>query len=136
MINRIFIFLYNFKKLLIMTTQEIANRLAELCRKGDFDNAQSELFSEDAVSIEPYSTPAFEKETKGLKAIKEKGEKWSSMVQEMHEMTVSEPVVAGNTFALTMHMNVTMKEHGPMDMNELCVYQVKDGKIVSEQFFM
>ena len=119
-----------------MTTQEIAKRLVELCRKGDFDSAQAELFSEDAVSIEPYSTPNFEKETKGLKAIKEKGEKFNSMVQEMHDLTISEPLIAGNSFACALKMNVTMKEGGPMDMSELCVYEVKDGKIVSEQFFV
>ena len=119
-----------------MTTQEIAKRLVELCRKGDFDAAQAELFSEDAVSIEPCSTPNFEKETKGLKAIKEKGEKFNSMVQEMHDLTISEPLIAGNSFACALKMNVTMKEGGPMDMSELCVYEVKDGKIVSEQFFV
>jgi len=42
--------------------------------------------------------------------------------------------VAGSSFACTMHMDVTMKGQGRMDMTELCVYQVKDGKIVSEQF--
>ena len=119
-----------------MTTQEIANRLVELCRKGDFETAQTDLFSEDAMSIEPYATPAFEKETKGMEAIKEKGEKWNSMVQEVHGITVSDPLVATNSFSCTMRMNVTMKEGGPMDMTELCVYEVKDGKIVSEQFFM
>lgn len=119
-----------------MTTQEIANRLVELCRKGDFEAAQTDLFSEDAMSIEPYATPAFEKETKGMKAIKEKGEKWNSMMQEMHGVTVSDPLVASDAFACTMRMDVTMKERGKMDMTELCVYQVKDGKIVSEQFFM
>ena len=119
-----------------MTTQQIADRLVELCRKGDFETAQKELFADDAMSIEPYATPAFEKETKGKQAIKEKGEKWSSMVQETHSITVSDPLVGGNSFACTMRMNVTMKERGPMDMTELCVYQVKDGKIISEQFFM
>jgi ketosteroid isomerase-like protein len=119
-----------------MTTKEIADRLVELCKKGDFETAQSELFSEEAVSIEPYASPAFEKETKGLKAIKEKGEKWNTMVAEMHGMEVSDPVVAGNSFACTIHMDVTMKEGGKMDMTELCVYEVKDGKIASEQFFM
>ncbi len=34
-----------------MTTKEIADRLVELCKKGDFETAQAELFSEDAVSI-------------------------------------------------------------------------------------
>lgn len=119
-----------------MTTQETANRLVELCQKGDFEAALTELFSDDAVSIEPQASPAFEKETKGIKAIREKGEKWNAMVQEVHGITVSDPLVANNSFSCTMRLNVTMKEGGPMDMTELCVYEVKDGKIVSEQFFM
>jgi ketosteroid isomerase-like protein len=119
-----------------MTAVEIANRLVEFCEKGDFEGAQKELFSDDAVSIEPYGTPEFEKETKGLDAIIEKGKKWSSMVEAYHEMKVSEPLVADSSFALTMTMGVTMKGKGRMDMTELCIYHVKDGKIVSEQFFM
>ena len=119
-----------------MTTTEIANRLAELCKKGDFETAQKELFSNDAVSIEAYATPAFEKETSGLDAIIEKGHKWNEMVQEFHGIQVSEPLVGEGSFAVTMSMSVTMKEKGQMDMTELCVYNVKDGKIVSEQFFM
>ena len=119
-----------------MTTQEIADRLVQLCRKGDFEAAQEELFAEDAVSIEPYSTPEFEKETKGLKAMKEKSVKWNAMVEKVSDLKFSEPLIAANAFACTMHMHVTMKEHGDMDMAELCVYTVKDGKIVSEQFFM
>ncbi|CAN5728491.1 hypothetical protein BH10BAC2_BH10BAC2_15690 [soil metagenome] len=119
-----------------MTTKEIANRLVELCRKGDFDTTQSELFSNDAVSIEPYSTPEFEKETKGLAAIKEKGEKWMNMVQQTHHIEVSEPIIATNSFACTMRMHVTMKRQGEMDMTELCVYEVKEGKIIKEAFFM
>lgn len=119
-----------------MTTKEIADRLTALCSKGDFETAQSELFSEDAVSIEPYATPDFDKETKGKDAIREKGKKWGSMVEKTHHIEVSDPLVGNNSFACTMRMHVTMKEHGEMDMTELCVYEVKDGKIISEQFFM
>jgi len=119
-----------------MTTKEITSRFIELCRKGDFTSVQKELFSEDAVSIEPHSTPAFDKETKGLQAIIEKGKKWQDMVKESHEIAVSDPVIAGNSFACTMRMHVTMKEAGEMDMTELCVYKIKDGKIISEEFFM
>lgn len=119
-----------------MTTAEIANRLVEHCKKGDFEGAQKELFADDAVSIEPYATPAFEKETHGLDAILEKGKKWSEMVQEMHGGEVSEPLLADNSFAMTMSMDVTMKDGKRMNMKELCIYHVKDGKIVSEQFFM
>jgi len=120
----------------VMTTAEIASRLVEFCSKGDFEAAQKELFADDVVSIEPDATPAFEKETKGLDAIIEKGHKWNSMVEEYHGITVSQPLVGENSFAVTMSMGVTMKEKGRMDMTELCVYNVKDGKVVSEQFFM
>ena len=119
-----------------MNTSEIAKRLVALCRKGDFTGAQNELFAENAVSIEPFPTPQFEKETRGLKAIREKGEKWDQMVEEMKNIDVSDPVVAENAFACSMRMQVVMKEHGAMDMSEICLYQVKDGKIVSEEFHM
>ncbi len=52
-----------------MTTAEIANRLVEFCKKGDFEGAPKESFADDAVSIEPYGTPVFEKETKGFEGI-------------------------------------------------------------------
>jgi limonene-1,2-epoxide hydrolase len=119
-----------------MSTEAIANRLIEICNTGDFEAAQKALFSKDAVSIEPHSTPAFQKETKGLDAILEKGKKWSEMVEKTHDIKISGPLVGTNSFALTMFMDVTMKGHGRSPMTELCVYNVKDGKIVSEQFFM
>jgi len=119
-----------------MTTTEIANRLVAFCRKADFETAQNELFADDAVSVEPYSTPEFEKVTKGKQAIKEKGEKWDDMVDVVHTIEVSDAIVATNSFACTMRMHVTMKEKGEMDMTELCVYTVKDGKITAEQFFV
>ncbi|MHA4807238.1 SnoaL-like domain-containing protein [Flavitalea flava] len=119
-----------------MTTPQIAARLVELCSKGDYETAQKELFADNAISIEPEASPLFEKETKGLPAILEKGHKFQNMVQEMHSQRVSEPLVQGNSIALTLNMDVTMKGQDRMKMGELCVYQVKEGKIVSEQFSM
>lgn len=118
-----------------MTTKEIANRLVSLCQKGDFHKALQELYSQDAVSLEQQATPAFEKETKGLEAIYEKGKKWNEMVEEMHGITVSDAIIAEHSFALTMRMELTMKAMGKIDMTEICVYKVKDGKIVQEEFF-
>ncbi|WP_143310103.1 SnoaL-like domain-containing protein [Chitinophaga vietnamensis] len=119
-----------------MTVQQIADRLVELCAKGDFETAQKELFAEDAISIEPYATPDFEKETKGLPAIIEKGHKFENMTEQVHECSASKPIVADNVFATVLTMDITMKGRGRMKMSELCVYNVKDGKIVAEQFFM
>jgi len=119
-----------------MTINEIADRLVILCRQGQYETAQKELFSKDAISVEPYATPEFEKETNGLDAILEKGHKFESMVQETHKVEVSEPLIAGSSFCCTLRMEVTMKERGHMDMTELCVYEVKDGKIIRETFYM
>jgi hypothetical protein len=119
-----------------MTTKEIAERLVNHCRKTDYEAAQRELYADSAVSLEPYDSPEFPKETKGLSAIIEKGKKFTSMVEQMHSHSVSDPLVAGSSFACTMHMDVTMKGKGRMNMTELCVYEVKDGRIVSEQFHL
>jgi len=120
-----------------METKEIAKKLADYCRKGDWAGAHNELYAENAKSIEPYSTPDFpETETTGLKAIKAKGEKFDNMVETVHSIAVSEPLIAGNTIAFVLTMDVTMKGKGRMGMPELCVYQVKDGKIISEEFFV
>lgn len=119
-----------------MTIKEIAKKLKKLCEKGEFEAAQKELFAKNAVSIEPMASEAFEKETHGLDAIHKKAKKWNDMVSESHALEVSEPMIAGNTFAVKMRMDVTLKGKGRMDMDELCVYHVKEGKIISEQFFM
>jgi len=119
-----------------MTIQQIASRLVELCRSGEYEKAQEELYSKDAISIEPYPTPAFDKETKGLPAILEKGRKWAQMVETVHGGSVSEPMIGGNAIAVSMTMDLTMKERGRINFSEICVYEVKDGKIVSEQFFV
>ncbi|SHN43115.1 SnoaL-like domain-containing protein [Chitinophaga sp. CF418] len=119
-----------------MTTQEIATRLAELCKKGEFETAQKELYAQDAISIEPEETPEFAKETKGLDKIFEKGNKFMSMVEDVHGIDVSAPLVAGNSFALVLTMDMTMKGQGRMKMQELCVYITKEGKVISEQFYM
>ncbi len=119
-----------------MKTTEIASRLVTLCRKAQWGAAQKELYADNAISIEPQETPMFAKETRGLPAIIEKGHEFDAMVEKLHSISVSEPVVAENSFACTMSLDVTMKGQGRMQMSELCVYDVKDGKIVSEQFHM
>ena len=119
-----------------MKTEDIAKRLVGYCREAKWEPAQRELYAENAVSIEPFPSPNFAQETRGLAAILEKGKKFDSLVEKMHSLTVSDPIVAENAFACVMQMDVTMKGEGRMNMRELCVYDVKDGKIVSERFHM
>lgn len=118
-----------------MTTEKIASRLADLCRQGQFEAAQKELFAENAVSIEPEESD-FPKQTQGLRAIIDKGHKFGAMLEKVHSCDTSTPLVAGNAIAFTLTMDVTMKGRGRVKLTEICAYEVRDGKIVSEQFFM
>ena len=117
-----------------MKTSEIAERLVALCREAKWEAAQTELFADDAVSTEAEPSPGFPSETKGLAAIIEKGRRFTAMIETRHALSVSAPVVAENSFACTMSIDVTMKGQPRMNMSELCVYLVKDGKIVFERF--
>jgi hypothetical protein len=119
-----------------MTTEQIAIRLKELCEQGQFEHALKELFSENAVSLEPRESPQFAKETKGIDAILKKGKVWTEMVTEQHSFEISDPVIADESFALTMFIDVSMKGRGRMTHKELCLYKVSGGKIVSEEFFL
>lgn len=118
----------------IMTTQDIANRLYELCKAGKFEIAQSELFSTDATSAEKNRVGVFET-VSGLEAIKEKTKQFQSKIVEMHSAYTNEPKVYGNNIFMEIGIDVTMKEIGRMNMVEMCHYEVKDGKITSERFF-
>ena len=117
-----------------MNTSEIAARLVSLCREGKWEDAQTELYAADAISIEAEASPVFAKETKGLTAIIEKGNQFNRIVEELHSLVVSDPLVAGDSFTITMTMDAKMKGQDRMVMPEICVYEVKDGKIISEQF--
>jgi len=117
-----------------MTTQEVADKLVDYCRTGQWDKAQEELYAANAVSIEPAGSN-FPERTEGLDNIKAKGKQWESMVQEVHGMTIDGPVVAGSHFSCTMKMDITMKGMPRMQNDEICVFEVADGKITKEQFF-
>jgi len=116
-----------------MMTTQIADRLVELCRKGEFEAAQTELYSEDAVSIEPEGAPM--QIAEGLAAIHEKGRQFRASVEQFHGSSISEPVVAGNFFTVSMALDVTFNGRGRVNMEEICVFEVDDGKIITEQFF-
>lgn len=69
----------------------------------------------------------------GLDAIQEKGRQFMSSVDQMHAIGISEPVVAGNFFTVSMALDTTFKGRGRVTMGALCVCEVDDGKIVTEQ---
>jgi hypothetical protein len=117
-----------------MTIQEVATQLVDHCRKGEFETAQKELYASDATSTEPANSPGMQSVT-GLDQIVAKGHQFQGMLEAVHGITVSDAVIAGEYFSLSLHMDVTMKGMGRLNMDEVAVYHVKNGKVVSEQFF-
>ena len=117
-----------------MTTQEIANRLVDMCRNGKTEEAKEELFAPDIISIEPREG-ILPKETKGMNAIHKKAELFVSMLDNFYGDTISDPVVAGDYFSVSWTSDLQMKGEPRKNNSELCVYKTSSDKIVSEQFF-
>jgi len=118
----------------VITTQEVANRMHELFKENKWAEVQQELFSDDAESIEPPNSPGLQS-VKGKDAIKKKGDDFNNMIEEVHGGYTGEPIIAGNFIAFAMGIDATYKGMGRQKMDEIAVYEVKDGKIVKEQFF-
>ena len=118
-----------------MNTTEIAKRLVELCKQGKNNEALDTLFAEDMVSVEAVAMPGAPQEAKGLAAVKAKGEWWISN-QEMHSASVTGPWPHGDRFVVGFQYDVTNKPSGKrMQMDEVALYTVRNGKIVREEFF-
>ena len=116
-----------------MTVQEVANRLVELCRENKMQEAIHELYSPEIVSIEPEGSPT--PVMRGFEGMQKKGEEWSKTVTNMNSFSVSDPIVAENFFTIGMYMNVDMADGSKgVQMDELCIYEVRDGKIIKEEF--
>ena len=117
-----------------MDTQQVAQRLVELCREGKYEQAQEELYAPDAVSIEGDGRKA-DAIAVGMEAIGKKSREWAASIVEIHGGSVGDPIIAEGWFSVVMGIDATYKEMGRMAMKEICVYGVRDGKIVHEQFF-
>ncbi|TSE08811.1 MULTISPECIES: SnoaL-like domain-containing protein [Aquimarina] len=116
-----------------MNTQQVATRLVELCRLGENMQAINELYAQNVVSKEMQGMP--NSITSGIDAVLKKSEDWYASVEEFHGGEISDPLVAENHFSCSMKMDCTFKEQGRMQIEEVCVYQVDNGKITEEQFF-
>ncbi len=118
-----------------MTTQEIAERLIALSKEGKYEQVYQELYSPEIQSKEPLPNGEWDTAT-GFDGLKAKGEKWQDMVEEMYEGEISDPIVAENFFTCSWKMKVKFKgAPGPVQMDEIAVYEVKDGKVILEQFY-
>jgi ketosteroid isomerase-like protein len=116
-----------------MTTREIAEAFAALCKDGKHEEAGARFWSDDVVSIEAMDGPMARLE--GRTAVKGKSDWWYAN-HEFHGGATHGPFVNGDAFALIFEMDVTAKQTGERtQMKEIGLYTVRDGKVVEERFF-
>ena len=118
-----------------MSTREVANKWAEYCNTGQWEKAMEELYDDSCVSLEMEGAQGFPTRAEGMEEIKKKGEQWNQAVETFHGVEIEGPIVASNHFTAVMKMDVTMKGQPRRINEEVAVFQVKDGKIIKEQFF-
>jgi len=118
----------------VMTTQQVASRFNELAKQEKWFEIQDELFADNVRSIDPSNSPYFGY-AEGKISVRKKGEEFVKKIEAFHGASTTEPVVGGNYFAVGREMDITVQGLGRIQMNEVMLYEVKDGKIVLEQFF-
>ncbi|PYJ23686.1 MAG: nuclear transport factor 2 family protein [Verrucomicrobia bacterium] len=117
-----------------MNTEEVATKLAEYCRKGEWMQAVNDLYAKDIVSVEPREMENMPAEMRGIDQVRGKTEWWEKNMQ-VHSAKVTGPFVARDTFVVQFDVDVTDKASNKrMQMSEVGIYIVKEGKVAREEF--
>ena len=118
----------------LMSTQEVAARFNELAQQEKWFEIQDEFFSDDVKSIDPSHSPYFGY-AEGKAGVRKKGEDFTKRITAAHRLYTSEPLVSGNHFAVGREKDITVQGFGRIEIKQIMLYEVKDGQIISEQFF-
>lgn len=120
-----------------MTTQQVANRYYELFTQNKREEIVDELYGQDVACKEPEHAVSLGVQTltQGIDAIRAKAKAGAERIAEVHGSFCTEPSVAGNFFSMAMGREITIKGGPRIKREEIALFEVKDGKIVLEQFF-
>jgi len=117
-----------------MNTEDVANKVVELTRKQAWREAVNSLYAKDIVSVEAQGMGGDSPEKRGIEAVRGKADWWINNM-EVHSFKVNGPFVAHDRLVVEYDVDVTDKNSKQrMQMSEVGVYTVKDGKIVREEF--
>jgi hypothetical protein len=121
-----------------MTTQveTLGTELVELCRQGKNVEAIDRFYAKDIVSKEATEMPGMPREVRGIDAVRKKNEDWVKGVT-VHSSSIHGPFPHGeDRFATYSTYDITSKKDGQrMQMEEVGLYKLKNGKVVEEEFF-
>jgi hypothetical protein len=117
-----------------MNTEEVATKLVEYCRKGEWMKAVDDLYAKGIVSVEARTMESMPAEMRGIDQVRGKTEWWEKNMQ-VHSAKVTGPFVARDTFVVEFDVDVTDKASNKrMQMSEVGIYSVKDGRVAREEF--
>lgn len=118
-----------------MTTKEVAQRYYELIQMHKYEQIQDELYAPNAISVEPKNDSSLPLIVEGIEALRQKEGLFFSQVEEMFGGYMSETVASTFYFSMMTGMDVKMKGKERKIKEQICVFEVRNGKIVKEQFF-
>jgi hypothetical protein len=116
-----------------MDTKDVAQKWAKMCREGNYLDCINALYADDVTSREMPGMPV--PLIKGKKNVWNKSKQWLDTVEAFHSTEISDPLVADTHFTSKLSFDITIKDKGRKQMEEVAVFEVKDNKIVNEQFF-
>lgn len=119
---------------IIMTTEEVAARFNELAQQEKWFEIQDEFFADNVRSIDPPDSPYFGY-AEGKGPVRQKGMDFVSKITALHSAHTTRPVIGGNHFAVGRNVDITVEGFGRIQIDQIMLYEVKDGQIVLEQFF-
>lgn len=118
----------------------VGKQLTDYCNAGRFRDAIVDLYADDAKHVESCAMgPDMPQVTEGKEALLKMNDWWEKS-HEVHGLELKGPYPHSNgRFAVWMWLDVTASE-GPMagkrmQMDEVCLYSVADGKISSVEFY-
>jgi hypothetical protein len=117
-----------------MNTKEVAEKVVELVWKQAWHEALDTLYDKDIVSVEAGTQDGSSPELWGEEAVRGKINWWLEAM-EVHSFEANGPFVAHDRFVVHYDADVTEKNSKKrMQLSEVGVYTVKNGKIVREEF--
>jgi hypothetical protein len=117
-----------------MNTEQVAQKVVELVRKQAWHEALDTLYDRDIVSIEAMASEGDSPEKRGIDQVRGKTDWWLENMQ-IHSFEANGPFVAHDRFIVQYDADVTDKNSKKrMQLSEVGVYTVKNGKIVREEF--
>ncbi len=70
-----------------------------------------------------------------MEAILKKEQRFNASIKEWKALEVSDPLVADDFFTIQLKMEIILRNDHKINLNEIIVYEVMNGKIISERFY-